>query len=100
MKMKVFACLMALLMSASSAFAWEAPYVEAPYDYSYEDETRSIAIRKVFADCDYDFRRVVRRVRHAQKADRLIAARAEHIKSAVLIEQRRKDRQSGIIDLL
>lgn len=78
MKMRVFACLMALLMIASSAYAWEAPCVEAPYN----------------------FRRVVRRVRHAQKAERLIAARAEHIKSTVLIEQRRKDRQSGIIDLL
>lgn len=73
MKMRVFACLMALLMIASSAYAWEAPY---------------------------NFRRVVRRVRHAQKAERLIAARAEHIKSTVLIEQRCKDRQSGIIDLL
>ena len=50
MKMKVFACLMALLMIVSSAYAWEAPCVEAPYDYSYEDEARSIAIRKVFAD--------------------------------------------------
>ena len=69
---------MALLMIASSAYALEAPCVEAPYN----------------------FRRVVRRVRHAQKAERLIAARAEHIKSTVLIEQRRKDRQSGIIDLL
>ena len=50
MKRNLIACLVLLSLLASSAFAWETPCIDEPFDYEYNDDTRSIAIRKFFFD--------------------------------------------------
>lgn len=45
---KLSVCLLMLLcaLPLCRASAWEAPCLDAPYDYSYEDDRRSVAIRR------------------------------------------------------
>lgn len=57
MKIKWIPCLLALLTLFSSlayaqenTTAWAAPCFEGPYDYTYEDADRSIAIQKITGD--------------------------------------------------
>ena len=52
MKRKLLTCLLllAVLIMSSSALAWDTPCIDEPYDYSYNDDTRSIAIKKYTGD--------------------------------------------------
>ena len=55
MKIKWIACLLSLAFFLSNAAfaqesAWEAPCFDGPYDYTYEDADRSIAIRQISGD--------------------------------------------------
>ena len=36
-----------LTLCTGRALAWEAPCIDAPHDWRYEDETRSIAVKRV-----------------------------------------------------
>ena len=44
---KSLAFILILCVLAPAALAWETPVIEAPYGWSYEDETRAIVINRV-----------------------------------------------------
>lgn len=55
MRMKAFLWMLTLMLIISSAAAaqaatWETPCIEAPYDWTYQDEMRAISIKKIGMD--------------------------------------------------
>ncbi|MGN0762441.1 MAG: phosphodiester glycosidase family protein, partial [Aristaeellaceae bacterium] len=51
MKIKrIWLTVMLMALCAGRALAWEAPCIDAPHDWHYEDETRSIAVNRVSED--------------------------------------------------